>query len=1007
MSSKPNASDFTRTKLPWLAAGALFLIYLVTLNQWISIRSLPIVSKITGWDWTLPSQYPLYYTVAFPFRILPVNIQPVALNVFSAICAGLTIWLLVRSVALLPHDRTDEQRIRQRHTDGLLNTRFAWAPPVLAAAVLGLQLTMWEHATAATNEALDVLIFAYLIRCLLEFRYTKNERWLYKLALVYGLGVTDNWALIGFFPLFLGSLIWMRGRAFFNVRFIGMMTALGLVGMLLYLVLPIVWAIKGDGEMTFWEGLHTMLVTQKNMIFDTPSLRARALILSLTSIVPVIIMAIKFPAGFGDVSGPGSMITSFMFRLVHIVFAVACIWVAFDQAISPRKIGLGLPFLSFYYLGALAAGYYVGYLMFASSEVPKRHWRPPSSMGKLLSGVIHALAWVAVIAVPVALLVKNFKPAYSQNGKLLMQFADALGNKLPKKPAIVLADDPAQIAIMEAWAARKGDQPHIWVNTRSLAYPKYHEHLVKRYGARWPAGGASEDPRIRIDPVTIAMALNSLSTSNIVYYLHPSFGYYFEAFYPEQHGWVAELKHYSTNMIYPPRLSAEQLTENQQFWKEVEGLVNDVESLVPQKLSDISYLANYLSRAANQWGVDLQKANNFADAQKSFERAVDLNTNNIPARLNLDFNLVHTGKAEKPQSQNADLFGQYRSWDQILSDNGPFDEPQLLYGQAHTFMQQYLLRQACDLFKRSSELAPTNATPKISLASALIRGKWLDEADKVITALNRATNQTTLSQKMDLIAMEAAIHFGRQDTNRAEQTLRAAMEKYPRAFSFYDSLNELYRASGQWNKALELMNREVSMMPTNVSLRMQRADVALAAGDTNTAIADLNEVLRIDPNNVDASLFQAFVVIQQKDHAKALKIVDGLLERNEKNVQALTYKGAILMEMNQDEKAIEAFNKALKLDPNNGAAIQNRAILNLRAGHLDAAKEDYERLSSASPKSHQFLYGLAEIAYKKKDNDEAIRNYELYLKYAPTNVVGDAAAERKTVETRLKELKSK
>jgi tetratricopeptide (TPR) repeat protein len=876
---------------------------------------------------------------------------------------------------------------------------------VLAAAVLGLELTMWEHATAATNEALDLLIFAYVVRCVLEFRCSKDEQWLFKLAFVYGLGVTNNWAMIGFFPLFLGALIWILKKSFFDLSFIGKMVLLGLTGMLLYLVLPAVWMVKGDGTVTFWEALKNILVTQKLMLFDTPVLRSRALILSLTSIVPVIIMGIKFPAGFGDVSGPGSTITTFVFRIVHMVFAGVCIWVAFDQQVSPRKIGLGLPFLTFYYLGALAVGYYVGYLMLASSEIPKRHWRPASAMGKLMSPVVQALAWAAVICVPAALLVKNFKLAYSQNGKLLMEFAETIGNKLPGKPAIVLGDDPMQLAIMEAWSSRNASDPYIWVNTRSLPFPKYHESLVKKYPSRWPAGGATEDPRMRIDSLSIAMALNSLSTSNIIYYLHPSFGYYFEQFYPEQHGWISELKRFPTNVVYSPRLSAEGLKENQQFWKEKEPFVDHIQGLVPKKLSDSAYLAGYLSRAANEWGVNLQRANMFPDAQKSFELAVDLNTNNVPAAFNLEFNRTYaTNKlAFAPSS---DFFKQYRTWDQILTENGPFDVPQLLFAQGHMFMQQYLVRQACDSFKRSVELAPTNSAPRLALASALIRAKWLDEAETVLTGLKEMPNHTTESQKMDLISMEAAIHFARQDSNRAEATLRAAMEKYPKALNFYDSLIELYRASSQWNKALELMTREVSMMPTNVAVRLQRADFAFNVGDTNTAMADLEEALKIDPTNIDATMFQAFIAIQQKDYAKALKLVDAVLQRNENNVQALTYKGTILMEMKDDEKAVAAFNKAVKIEPNNTAAIQNRAIVNLRAGHLNSAKEDYDKLLAAFPKSYQVYYGLAEVALKKKENEEAVKNYELYLKYAPTNVVGDAAEERKTVESRLKELKA-
>jgi tetratricopeptide (TPR) repeat protein len=1019
MSSKPIASDFTRTKLPWIAAGALFLIYLFTLNTWVSIRSLGVVSKVTGWDWSLPRQFPLFYTLTFPARILPVEWQPLALNLFSALCAAGAVWMLVRTVSLLPHDRTDEQRVRMRHSDGLLGTKFGWAPAALAAAALGLGLTMWEHATAATNEALDLFVFAYLIRCFLEFRQSRDERWLFKVALVYGLGVANNWALIGYFPLFLGAMIWMRGKAFFKLRFIVMMTALGLVGMLLYLVLPAVWAIKGEGNLTFWESLKSMLISQKVMLLNIPELRVRALILSLVSIIPVIIMGIKFPAGFGDWSGPGSTITSFMFRLVHFVFAVACVWVAFDYLLSPREImgkmpaslRAAVPFLTFYYLAALAAGYYVGYLLLVTSDPPKRHWRPSSAIGKLVSPLVHGLAWAAVVAVPIVLLIKNFKPAYSQNGKLLAQFTEAIANQLPEKPAILLSEDATQLSLLDAWMDRnKKARQHILVNTRALPNPLYHRSLVKRYGDRWPAGGAKEDVNIRIDPVAIVSALNSLSTSNSIYYLHPSFSYFFELFYTEPHGFISELKRYSTNMVYPPRLTAEQLKTNANFWKQQEGLVGRVESLARKKLSDSAYIATYLSRAVNTWGVDLQKANNSIEAGKNFELALNLNTNNLPAEHNLDFNRQRatpvTQDPSRPKSEK-DFLGPYRTWEQILTDNGPFDVPEALFAQGHQFLQQYLVRQACDVFKRSSELAPTNATPRISLASALILGKWLDEAHGVVKELQAATNLTTRGQKLDLISMEAAIYFGRQETNRAEAALRDALEKYPNERSFYDSLTELYTASAQWDKALDLMGRSVSLAPTNVTVRMQRADLALVAGNTNMALADLEQVLKVDPTHVDALLFRSFIAIQQKDYTNATKMVDAILERNDRNPQALTYKGVIHMETKADDKAIDAFTKALKIEPNNVSAVRNRAIVNLRAGKLNDAKDDYEMLVKAYPKSYQFYWGLGEIASKKNDKDEALKNYELYLKYSPTNAVGEAADERKAVEAKVKELQQK
>jgi hypothetical protein len=215
MQKEENPRAFVRTKLPWILTGVTLAVFLLTLNTWVNLRSLPVVAKITGWDWSLPIQYPLLFLVTYPISWLPATIQPLAANVLTAVFAALTLGLLARSVAILPHDRTHEQRQRERSEFSMLSIPLAWVPPVLAVLVCGLQLTFWEHATSLTGEMLDLLVFAYLIRCLLEFRISGKEMWLLKLAFVYGLGVTNNWALIAYFPFFLGALIWIKGVRFF------------------------------------------------------------------------------------------------------------------------------------------------------------------------------------------------------------------------------------------------------------------------------------------------------------------------------------------------------------------------------------------------------------------------------------------------------------------------------------------------------------------------------------------------------------------------------------------------------------------------------------------------------------------------------------------------------------------------------------------------------------------------------------------------------------------------
>src|SRR5579872_2419809 len=183
---------------PRIVTVAALIFYAVTLNHWVTIGSLPVVGKIAGWDWHpgplpwRPSQItPLWTIFTYPFQFVPSHWQPLALNIFTAICAALTVGILARSVRLLPHDRTREQRQREGGEYALLSLRHAYLPALLAVLVLGLQLTFWENSVSATGEMFDALIFAFLVQCILEYRISQNERWLSTLALVYGLSVTN------------------------------------------------------------------------------------------------------------------------------------------------------------------------------------------------------------------------------------------------------------------------------------------------------------------------------------------------------------------------------------------------------------------------------------------------------------------------------------------------------------------------------------------------------------------------------------------------------------------------------------------------------------------------------------------------------------------------------------------------------------------------------------------------------------------------------------------------
>ncbi len=73
-------SRFVHFVLPWLIAAAGVAVYTVTLNRWVALAGLDVVSKVAGWDRNTMQLGLVTLLLTWPIRWLPGASQPVALN---------------------------------------------------------------------------------------------------------------------------------------------------------------------------------------------------------------------------------------------------------------------------------------------------------------------------------------------------------------------------------------------------------------------------------------------------------------------------------------------------------------------------------------------------------------------------------------------------------------------------------------------------------------------------------------------------------------------------------------------------------------------------------------------------------------------------------------------------------------------------------------------------------------------------------------------------------------
>jgi tetratricopeptide (TPR) repeat protein len=949
MSFEQNSSlpkRFVPSTLPWIIGLGALLVYLATLNTWATLTSIGVISRGLNWVWQPALQQPLLFLAVYPFRFLPEHLIPLALNVFNAVLASLVVGLLARTVALLPHNSTADQRELVDDPQSLLTTRTAWVPPVLAAIALGLQISFWENATAITGEMIDTLMVAYVIRCLLEYRLDERETWLSRAAFLYALGMTNNWALIGLAPAFVVVVMWFKGVTAFNLNFIGRTLFWGVAGLLLYLLLPLLQSHATIAPVPFWPALRINLLSQKNTLLGAYHFLRdsnRYLVISATSILPLFIVALRWRSSSRDNSPLGIFAAKAVFHFLHALFLGICLLAVFSPPYSARQLVVGYPFLTHAYLGAIVIGYCSGYFMLICSAASK----PRSRMHPFLKFASHTgstLVLAMLVIIPACLVARNIDIIRFTNHRVVDDYAERTVRDLPAKSCAIFSDDAGRLALIRAYLMRQDrDKSYLFLDTQSAKWPDYHIFQKRSQPNVWPTTFTSITNHAELAPISLMVFASKVAEKEPIYYLMPSFGYYFETFSMSPQGVVYPLARYPTNTLLELPLGTNAVKANEQFWSDFDArifpalkqalptdevpanptlkdMLMDRLHLSAERNLSAEVIARFYSRASTYWAVQQQKLGDWEGAAASLTRALALYPNNLVAQVNQEYNNARRkGEAQAAGrgSTVEERFGRNQNWNQVMGECGPFDDTQFSFEQARTYLANSLHRQALQQFKRITELDPHNLTANLWLADLFTLGGKPAEALQIVQGIRNEPQSYGLNatNELDLARVEATAYFRAKDTNHAIATLQKALSSPVAGNAFRTTAAQLY--------------------------------------------------------------------LQYGLNADALPVLDSILAENPADIPALGNRGYAYLQLGRYEAARESLNRALELDPKNNIVRLNRAITLLRSKQYDAARQDYETLSKSFPNAYQIHFGLGEIAASSNDRSSAITHFEACLKAAP------------------------
>ena len=350
--------------------------------------------------------------------------------------------------------------------------------------------------------------------------------------------------------------------------------------------------------------------------------------------------------------------------------------------------------------------------------------------------------------------------------------------------------------------------------------------------------------------------MNLLAKTNELYYLHPSFGYYFEQFYQEPHGLVYKLKTLPEDALLPPVPDKNQIAGNEAFWARVETqvLAPIARAVMPpdpnaprswderllikfhvsrEKNQNAVLAGTFYSRSLDFWGVQLQRANELEKAAAAFAMAKELNPDNIVAQINLDFNQsLRAGKSVPvdPAIATRDQYGKYHDWNEVVTANGPFDEPSFCLAEGIMMAAQNgFRRQAVATFARVRELDPDNLLARLWLGQIYVMARLPDRAIEALRDPLEQPGKFSLAKTnaTELNVIAAAAYLQKNDLARGTQLLETEMALHPDDNNLLNATVQAYLIHGLFTNALVIIDRQLKLAPNDPALLFNRGYASL------------------------------------------------------------------------------------------------------------------------------------------------------------------------------------
>jgi len=234
----------------------------------------------------------------------------------------------------------------------------------------------------------------------------------------------------------------------------------------------------------------------------------------------------------------------------------------------------------------------------------------------------------------------------------------------------------------------------------------------------------------------------------------------------------------------------------------------------------------------------------------------------------------------------------------------------------------------------------------------------------------------------------AKFYYKAQKSEKAKETLKNILEKYPNSYLLHKQLAKIYEETGNIDIAVDEYIRAWEINKQDYDLPLKTAILLKDIARNEEAVIVLNDLLKRKPENYDASCLLGDILYEQENYKEAVNVYLQALNYNPDKYELYYNLGMAYTRLNDFQSAKEYYEKAAELNSLLYHAKYDLGQIALLYNELEEAEEYFNECINDDDLIDEAYYYLAYIYMLRGDREKAIQylniavqeNEEIYKK---------------------------